>query len=72
METLKTEASRYKCPCCTRSLRMHLEGENIILFCSHGACNCYAMNDGEKGGTAWEAYQKLVAQFELWMENRIE
>jgi hypothetical protein len=64
--------SRYNCPCCKLPLRMHLDGDEIILFCARGRCKCNAMNDGEKGGTAWEAFQKLVAQFELWEDSQVE
>lgn len=62
--------SAYNCPCCTRPLCSNVEESRVVLYCSHGPCECYAMNDGETGENAKEAYDKLVAQYELWAENQ--
>lgn len=59
----------YPCPCCHKPLKSHIVENGILLFCARGPCPCNKMNDGEEGETAWEAYQKLVAQYELWQES---
>jgi len=62
----------YQCQCCGRPLRAHLEEDAVRLFCTFRSCGCNEMQTGERGGTAWEAYQNLVAQHELWaMQHNI-
>jgi hypothetical protein len=59
----------YNCPCCKSQLKAHLEGEKVILFCSNGPCECYAMNDGASGKNAKEAFDKLETIFEKWADS---
>jgi len=58
----------YPCPCCTRKLKSHLDGDRVMLFCSNISCECKAMYEGESGDNAKEAHDKLQAQYELWAE----
>jgi len=62
--------SAYTCPECGGELAMHLEEPQIRLFCPHGPCPCNAMNDGEVGDTAQEAYDKLRIQHEGWLDSQ--
>ena len=63
--------STYRCPCCGHELASSLEGSDVRLFCTNGpTCACYAMNDGEVGATAQEAFEKLQIQHEGWLDSQ--
>lgn len=59
--------SSYLCPCCGKNLRLetpHVSANNVILYCGHGPCKVYEMNNGEQAENEAAAYQKLVNQLE--------
>lgn len=68
---MSSPVSTFKCPCCQHPLRVHLEDDQVRLFCSHGPCECYEMNGphGAVGANAQESYDKLVAIYNGWLES---
>lgn len=59
------------CPCCGKELCMAssaIEGKQTVhLWCGHGPCPSYAMNDGAEAPTAEEAFDRLET---LWQVER--
>ena len=69
-------ARQLRCPVCYQPLSVGVdvvaEKKVIWLFCTHGPCPCYPMNDGGEGATLEAAQVELLKKYDEWCKSQPE